>query len=93
MFSIVLINTCAIPIFFFKVVLIFKLVLSKPVHPAEPKLPFLRVSEEANNVCEKLSALYISRFLASTEPLEMCSQMHIYAIYTVSCENCQVKDI
>lgn len=32
-------------------------------------------------------ALCLSRLLVSAEPVEMCSDMHFYAIYTVSFEN------
>ena len=83
-FSISLINTNAVILFFFfKVTLILRLILIKSLCLVEPTLPLLRVSEAAKSIyenqCEPASGT--SRSLVPSDPLEMCCS-HIFMQFT-----------
>ena len=73
-FSISLINTNAVILFFEKVMLILRLILIKSLCLVEPTLPLLRVSEAAKSIYENQCgpASGTSRSLVPSDPLEMC---------------------
>ena len=84
-FSISLINTNAVILFFEKVMLILRLILIKSLCLVEPTLPLLRVSEAAKSIYENQCgpASGTSRTLVPSDPLEMCCS-HIFMQFTHS---------